>query len=81
MHMIPLSSTALHTSYRISHLTLPSARERLHVIAMGLHPNSVIQKIRPTPFGDPVEYLIDGERLIAIDRAIATHIVVEEIHP
>lgn len=79
--MISLSSTVLNTQYRIVELALPNARERLHAIAMGLHPNSVIQKIRPTPFGDPVEYLIDGERLLAIDHAVSAHIVVEEVIP
>lgn len=71
--MTPLRDVKEGIPCTIREIRMPLS-DQLHMVSLGLYPSAVICKIRKTPFGDPVEYLVDHDLLITVENAIADRI-------
>jgi len=76
--MISLDQAPQGISLVIEDIRLASLFDKIHLASMGLYPQALISKIRPTPFGDPMEYLVDNDLLITLENDIAARIFVSE---
>lgn len=77
--MIALSQALFGKTYRIEEIRLSDLSLQMQFASMGFVKSATVQKIRNTPFGDPVEYLLDREQLLALDNALAASIWVSEM--
>lgn len=68
---LPLSQVIAGRVYTIEEVRLTDLAEQLHLASMGLIRSATIRLVRKTPFGDPVEYLVDQDLLITLENQLA----------
>lgn len=76
--MVPLTHIGADKFYCVEEVRLPALADQMQLASMGIVRSAQICKVRKTPFGDPVEYLLDREQLVALENVVAAQIWVSE---
>ncbi len=78
--MKTLSDLQLGDEAQVTSIQVPNPADRQKLFACGLLPGVNVSVVRVAPLGDPIQIRLEGDILLSIRKAEASHVKVNSIN-